>query len=162
MKVRAATTADADAIARLHADGILLTVHGDVLDPEARARLQDERAALWAALLAEPPAGQRAFVLDDGHVAGFASAGPDPDNEAHGKVFAVFVDRNLWGAGLGSRLLDAAERHLRRHHAVAGLWVVEGNLRARGLYERRGWRTAGADKHQDGVRFIWYSKCLAA
>jgi GNAT superfamily N-acetyltransferase len=161
VRVRAATTGDVDAIARLHADGILLTVHGNVLNLEARARLQDERAALWAVLLAEPPAGQRAFVLDDGHVAAFASAGPDPDKEADGKVFALFVERNLWGAGLGSQLLDAVERHLSHHHARAGLWVVEGNLRARGLYERRGWRTAGADKRQDGVRFIWYSKCLA-
>lgn len=161
MDVRAATTSDADAIARLHADGILLTVHDDVLDLDARERLQDERAELWAALLTEPPAGQRAFVLDDGRVAGFASAGPDPEKEADGKVFALFVERTRWGSGLGSRLLDAAERHLQLHHATAGLWVVEGNLRARGLYERRGWRTAGADKHQDGVRFIWYSKRLA-
>lgn len=161
MKVRAATTGDADAIAQLHADGILLTVHGDLLDVEKRARLRAERAALWGALLNEPPAGQRAFVIDDGHVVGFTSAGPDPDNEAVGKVFALFVARNLWGAGLGSRLLDAAERHLRGHHVTAGLWVVDGNVRARGLYERRGWRTTGRDKHQDGVRFIWYVKCLA-
>lgn len=161
MKVRAATMNDAAAIVRLHADGILLTVHSDALDPEAWARLRSERAALWEGLLAEPPAGQRAFVVDDGHVAGFTSAGPDLDKEAVGKVLALFVERGAWGGGLGSRLLDAAERHLQGDHLDAALWVVEDNLRARRLYERRGWCAAGGDKHQHGVRFIRYSKRLS-
>lgn len=160
MRVRVATVDDAAAVAQIHADGILLTVHGDVLNAAGRARLQRERRALWEELLADPPTGQRAFVVDDGQIAGFASAGPDLEDQSEGRVFALFVARDSWGEGLGSRLLEAGEHHLRSDYVSAFLWVVEDNLRARGLYERRGWLTAGSGKHQDGVHFIRYSKCL--
>jgi ribosomal protein S18 acetylase RimI-like enzyme len=160
VRLRAATKDDAVAVALIHANGDLLTIYGDALDSDALARLHSEKAALWEALLAKPPAGQSAFVAEDRHVVGFASAGPDLDNFEEGKVFALFVERAAWGRGLGSHLLAAAERHLQARFANAGLWVVESNIRAQRLYERRGWRPTEEDKRQHGVRFMRYKKRL--
>ena len=164
MTLRAATPDDAASIARLHFQGSLLTTHSGVLDPGVRARLQRDQAAMWVELLAHPPAGQRAFVIDDGDVVGFTSAGPDPDDAgAGGRVFAVFVQPASWGSGLGSRLLEAAEQHLCGHSREASLWVLDGNDRARRLYERCGWRqAAGAEKHRYGLRFLLYRKRIRA
>lgn len=163
MSLRAATPDDAAPIARLHFQGSLLTTHSGVLDPEVRARLQRDQAAMWDELLARPPAGQRAFVIDDGDVVGFTSAGPDPDNGgARGRVFALFVEPASWGSGLGARLLEAAEQHLCAHSRDASLWVLDGNARARRLYERCGWREAiGTGKRRYGRRFVLYRKRIA-
>lgn len=59
-------------------------------------------------------------------------------------VDGIFVREGSRGYGVGTRLLMALEQIARRHGAHAlRLEVVEGNERARDLYERRGFREIG-------------------
>jgi ribosomal protein S18 acetylase RimI-like enzyme len=56
----------------------------------------------------------------------------------------LFVVPGLRSSGIGSRLLDAAERLAgERGRGRIGMSVDVANVRARGLYERRGYRDAG-------------------
>lgn len=49
------------------------------------------------------------------------------------------VDPACWNGGVGSRLLDAAEKQIGAAHSVMRLEVRAFNTRARAFYGRRGW-----------------------
>lgn len=55
----------------------------------------------------------------------------------------LHVDPRVWGEGIGSRLLEEAERQIGRVHPVARLEVRAFNQRAINFYSRRGWTEAG-------------------
>lgn len=54
-------------------------------------------------------------------------------------VEALHVDRACWNGGVGSKLLNEAERRIARAYAIARLEVRSFNERARAFYTRRGW-----------------------
>lgn len=136
MGVRAALPDDAAAIGRINVDawrrayaGLIADEILDGMDPEASAdgwrraieRVDDERAIL---------------VFDDGGVLGYAAAGPADDG---GHLYAIYVDPDMQGNGIGSALLAEAERHQGRLHSWMSLSVLRDNTPTREWYERRGW-----------------------
>lgn len=53
----------------------------------------------------------------------------------------LYVHPTWWGKRIGSTLHDAAVEAAANHGAQAlNQWVLEANTRARGFYQRRGWR----------------------
>lgn len=115
----------------------------------------DERATMWAEGLQRPPRPRSArFVAEDesGNVVGFITVGPagaDQESE-EGEVYALNVDPDFWGRGLGRALLAAGVSAL----ADAGftqaiLWVHPGNERARHFYERVGWVFDEGEREQE-------------
>jgi GNAT superfamily N-acetyltransferase len=111
--------------------------------------LSDERCAeRWRATAARPAdAPDRTLVVLDasGAITGFGSAGPSRDDDAPTpwELYAVNLAPPARGTGVADRLLDdlVADRE-------TTLWVVEGNLRARAFYERRGFvDEGGRDAH---------------
>ncbi len=101
---------------------------------------------------------------------GFVLVRPSQDDDAAastGEVHMLFTDPSLWGAGVGTRLLDAGTAALReRGYAEATLWTAEASERARRLYERAGWRPDGALRERTvrAIRFeeLRYRRPLAA
>lgn len=69
-----------------------------------------------------------------------------------GEVIQLGVDRAARGTGVGSALLEAAERLIAETHREAWLAVVPANDTARRFYERAGWRDAGPMVHQAPTR----------
>ena len=60
------------------------------------------------------------------------------------EVEQVYVSSRHRGTGVADVLLAEAERQVREHgHAVTWLAVVDGNARARAVYQRAGWRDEG-------------------
>ncbi len=60
------------------------------------------------------------------------------------EVEQIYVDRAARGTGIAAAQLHDAESIIRAAgHRRAWLAVVEGNARARALYEREGWRDVG-------------------
>ena len=78
---------------------------------------------------------------------GFASISPGA-----GELGALYVDPQAWGTGLGQALIIEAERRLAERHAVAGLWVLAGNVRARRFYEAGGWQHGRHRARRAGLR----------
>ena len=101
---------------------------------------------LWEIYRLRFSAPSRGFVLDaGGAVVGCVAASVDQGGEA--EVVGLYVDPSRWREGFGVRLLEAVLDDLRAAGAVsARLWVLEHNTRARGMYERRGWRTDGGTR----------------
>ncbi len=136
--IRPGTPADAEAVARVHV-GTWQTAYAHVFPPERLAELSVERRARqwreWPPLVAEM----------DGVIVGFVSVGASRDDDAAGELFAIYVDPEHWGTGVGRELIAAGEERLRElGHGEAILWVLDDNPLARRFYERAGW-------HHDGT-----------
>jgi GNAT superfamily N-acetyltransferase len=78
---------------------------------------------------------QTVGAWDAGTVVGMAVAGPcrDEDREGERELYALYVLPSHWGTGTGLLLWQTVQ-------PFSSLWVLEGNTRARGFYERHGFR----------------------
>jgi GNAT superfamily N-acetyltransferase len=130
--IRAATEADAPAIAEIQARA-WRWAYSDFVDHDDMP-VADERLERWRAHVAR--GGVRVFD-QDGTVVGYAGV-------AENQLTSLYVEPGAQGAGVGGRLLDDAQERLRAGgHAVAWLWVFVANAEGRAFYERRGWRPVG-------------------
>ncbi|MHB1533127.1 MAG: GNAT family N-acetyltransferase [Acidimicrobiales bacterium] len=156
--VRAAQPADADAMGLVHVRSWQAAYAGhfpqeflDALDPAARAEG-------WRRILEAAQRDRQADLIADidGRVGGFASVGPSRDDDAGGggELYAIYLLPELWGRGLGRRLMTSALDTLAGlGFDAATLWVLEGNHRARRFYEAGGWSADGAARVDDSRGF---------
>lgn len=81
----------------------------------------------------------------DGELTGFACAGPARHDDAPVglELYAIYARAASWGHGVGHDLLGASvgER-------AAYLWVLDGNARAIGFYERHGFALDGGEDEE--------------
>lgn len=103
----------------------------------------------------------------DGEIVGFVSVGAARDEDADGELYAIYVQPDRWGSGVGRSLIEAGEKRLRElGYREVLLWVLEDNPRARRFYEAAGWSTDGTTRPIEifGVEVpeIRYVKRLAA
>ena len=152
--IRAARVNEARRIAEIHVRA-WQWAYRDLLPPALLDRLSVERrAAFWQAWLADAaPRRQLWLAVRQERVVGFVAAGParDPDVEATtGEIYAVYLEPDAVGTGVGRSLCDRAVEGLRHDgFREATLWVLTTNARARRFYERGGWRADGAAKTED-------------
>lgn len=147
MRIREAEPADANAIAGIHVRSWQVAYRGlltdDYLDSlTVEERLETHRRAL------ESPGEHRTWVADEaGRAVGFAVTGPSQDADADertGELYAIYLDPDRFGGGIGKRLLEHAIGDLRgRGFRTATLWVLEANEAGRRFYEREGWAVDG-------------------
>ena len=79
----------------------------------------------------------------DGRPAGIVGGFPQADGGWH--VISMWVSPQARGTGLAGRLIDAVAGHARAQGAPSlTLWVTDGNDRARGFYQRAGFRGTGS------------------
>jgi len=135
--IRDARADDGEEIARIqHRSWQVGYAHIFPAEQLAAPHIDPER---WRARLVEPPPGWRTFVADRAlRVAGFACTGTNRDDATIGELYALYVDPDAWGDGIGRELIAHAEEAL-RPYGEATLWVLEDNPRARRFYEAAGW-----------------------
>jgi len=99
----------------------------------APGRIEDD------AVLAQLESSGRGWVVEEGgEIVAFAIG-----DASGASVWALFVHPQAEGRGHGSRLHDTMVEWLWTH-GLTTLWLTTGaDTRARGFYERRGWRCAG-------------------
>jgi ribosomal protein S18 acetylase RimI-like enzyme len=107
----------------------------------------DDRLEQHRRSLEEPRAGWKTWVADDEGPVGFAVTGPSEDADAGertAELYAIYLDPEQLGTGLGRRLFEHAVEDLRsRRFDTVTLWVLETNERARRFYEVAGWKHDG-------------------
>jgi GNAT superfamily N-acetyltransferase len=111
----------------------------DQLRPEDRAQKYD-----FATL--DPLKPQTIVAIEEGLIQGFATTAParDPELTDHGELYAIYVDPEHWGRGIGVALLSAARARLfSLGFRNAVLWVLAGNVRAARFYQIDGWAPDG-------------------
>jgi len=145
-EVRAATPADALEVAGVHVRswqvgyrGLLPQAHLDGLRPEERAR----RYTFGETGTDRP---LTVVAVEQGVICGFATTGPSHDRDVRDarEVWALYVDPEHWGSGVGRLFIDDARSRLGREGASESvLWVLAGNERARRFYRAAGWAPDG-------------------
>ncbi|HEY2225469.1 GNAT family N-acetyltransferase [Actinomycetospora sp.] len=84
------------------------------------------------------------LVRADGEAVGLACGIPEPQDEAGRHLVGMWVEPAFRGRGLSDLLVAALMAWARREGAqTLALWVVDGNDRALGLYERLGFEATG-------------------
>ncbi|ESS39563.1 putative acetyltransferase [Burkholderia cenocepacia] len=139
--IRAATSADAPAIASIHVASWQAT-YMDIMPAPFLADLSvEKRTAAWRETL---DAGRPHVALAFANHAptGWIAYGPTRDadkDDAWGEIEAIYLHPSHCGQGIGARLVDHACRALHdAGHAWVSLWVLAKNRRARMFYEREG------------------------
>lgn len=135
---------DADPIGAIQVRAWQATYRGVMPDAYLDELNADDRAAYWRRqVLALLPGQRLKVIVDDGIVVGFAAAGPETDGRAAGigELYAINLDPQVWGRGLGRALLrDMTAELVTLGYREAVLWVVPQNDRARRFYESEQWR----------------------
>jgi ribosomal protein S18 acetylase RimI-like enzyme len=144
LTIRHAQIGDADRIGAIQVGAWQATYRGVMPDAYLDGLDVDDRAAYWRRQVQALLPGQRLKVIvDDGVVVGFAAAGPEHDGRAAGigELYAINLDPQVWGRGLGRALLrDVTAELVGLGYREAVLWVVPHNDRARRFYESEEWR----------------------
>lgn len=149
--IRAASPADAAAIAIVHVEAWLVGYRGLLAD-ELLARVSvAERESMWEKRLTDKDTSRDRLhigvAVDRGAVVGFVSAGPGREWNApteRGEIYAMYVHPERWSRGVGQALMRSAIDFLiSTGVAEALLWVLSSNSRARRFYELCGWTWDG-------------------
>jgi L-amino acid N-acyltransferase YncA len=147
--IRPATTADAQAIARIYNEGIA----GRQATFETRPRTTEEVAA-WIGAGAPP-----LLVADRaGELAGFARVSAYSDREVYAGVgeYGIYLDGSAQGAGLGTLLLDAlidAAEAAGYHKLTSKLFT--SNRASIALARRCGFREVGIHRNHAQLDGEW-------
>lgn len=149
MLIRPATAADAHGIARVHVTAWQWAYAGLLPQAAINERTFEQRLEKWTRVLDAADGPERVVVADDGAIRGFAAYGPARDG-TDGELYALYIDREVIGTGVGRALHDRALEGLRAAgHARATLWVLETNAYALAFYARCGWMSANGEKVVD-------------
>ena len=152
--IRALRLEDADSVGAVHVRAWLAAYRGVMPDAYLDGLTIADRAARWKQMLSNPPRrrGARLGAEVEGRVVGFILVGPmDGDAVSTiGEVYAINVDPDRWGSGIGHVLFDAGVAVLRdERFAESILWVAPANARARRFYEIAGWRHDGGSRRHE-------------
>jgi ribosomal protein S18 acetylase RimI-like enzyme len=147
-RIREAEPKDARGIAEIHVRSWRAAYRGQLTDDFLDGLNVEDRLEMHRLALESPPAEYRMWVAEeDGRVIGFAVTGKSEDADADervAEVFAIYLDPDRVGTGLGRRLFSHAVDDLRdRGYRSATLWVLETNEPARRFYELAGWAHDG-------------------
>jgi GNAT superfamily N-acetyltransferase len=149
MLLRAAESADAMSVARVHVRSwqsayrdLLPGEYLDQLRPEDRAQRYDFESR-------DRLKPQTIVATEAGEIRGFATTAPsrDADLAGYGELFALYVDPDYWGRGIGVALVSAArDRLVALGFGNALLWVLRGNVRADRFYRNDHWAPDGLQR----------------
>ena len=105
------------------------------------------------------------YVFDDGMLKAFITIGRcrDGDEPDAFELWGLYVDPFWQRNGIGSVMFRFCEQQaIQRGYEKINLWVLEPNARARGFYEKMGFRPDGSAKRIEwmGSTELRYSKLL--
>lgn len=162
--LRPAVVADADRVAHVVRDAAV-TGYAGLFPPSSSPPPIDQFVDDWRRRIADTTSRVTVAVVD-GEVCGVVVVMPDHEVPSGRLLEKLYVAPDSWTGGVGSALVDGAIRSVVLDGAAGlRLWVLEGNERARAMYERRGWRLVPgrtAAPEGEGVVEVLYELGLPA
>lgn len=161
MIIRPVTSSDIAEVAAVQAASWKTAYRGLMPDAGLDAVSAADFAHDWR-ILVNDASRTNLLVEYEGRVAGYVSFGPghdtDVSGQAAGEIHGLYLAPTYWRMGLGRAICQAALQSLwGAGYDVIVLWVLSGNMQARGFYERAGFalepgrektvRKFGADLH---------------
>lgn len=145
-QIRRAVRADASEIARIHVAATRSAYRGIYTDAYLESLSVEDRARAWAAerkghLAIDDPDLAVFVAIADERMVGFADIGaaPSPDFPRHAALYAVYLDPDHIGRGIGQALWRSCVDHAKKR-GFDGIIaeVLSRNVQARAFYERMG------------------------
>ena len=141
-RIRAANSADAGAIARVHVDSWRTTYAGILPDAYIAKMTYESRERAWRKNLAGGDGREFTFLAEDetGEAVGFASGGPERggDGDYRGELYAIYLRRPFQRRGAGRQLTRAVARRLAESGCPSMIvWTLAANPAA-GFYAALG------------------------
>ncbi len=156
--LRRAGSADWMPAAHINVRAWQHTYQGVMSDEFLGSMVPEEWSAWRQVRYRDPHPDMTNLILSNGgRVVGYCDVGrsrSDERGDITGVVYAIYVDPDHLGKGMGKRLMIAGRAALRRlGHRRAELWVLDSNERARRFYAADGWKTDGSTKveHMGGA-----------
>jgi len=146
MLLRPAEPADALAVARVHVRSWQAAYRSLLPDDYLNQLRPEDRAAKYNFGGTDPAQPHTIVATVAEVIHGFATTAParDPDVPGYGELYALYVDPDHWGRGMGVALVSAARARLvDQGFRDAVLWVLAGNIRAEHFYRTDGWTPDG-------------------
>jgi GNAT superfamily N-acetyltransferase len=146
MEIRPAALDDVEAIARNHVAAWQSGYRGLIADEVLDGLDVGERVDRWRGTILRDAPGEALLVVDEDGPRGHVHVAPAtrPYHEG-GEIISLYLSPDAWGHGYGRALLVAAREALvALGYEELGLWVLDGNERAQGLYLKDGWAFDGA------------------
>lgn len=161
--------AAADAMGRLHVRAWQTAYRGVMPDEYLDGLQADDRTEMWRGILIQSERTPLLVALVADEVVGFAAFGEERTSTSVpscGELYAMNLDPDHWGRGIGRALLHRVTDGLTAMgYQDAVLWVVPQNERARALYESEGWVADGGETSESilgvTVTAIRYRRPLA-
>jgi ribosomal protein S18 acetylase RimI-like enzyme len=135
--IRAATLADAPAVAQVHVASWRAGYRGLVPDAYLAELSVEERTAMWEMILSDSETTVLVATHEE-RIDGFVAF-----HAQRAEVRALYVDPPRFRTGVGTALLEAAHERL-SHKPEIVLWVLQGNDVARAFYEGHGYAVDNA------------------
>ena len=159
MEIRKATPKDAPGIANVHVTTWQFAYRGQLPDAFLDSLSTEKRILTWQEILSNPSPRSTVWVAEaQGHILGFCAVGPSQDDDATpetGHLYAIYIDSNHMGQGIGSKLMARGLETLKEQaFKQATLWVLDTNEKTRKFYESKGWSEEGAKKTEPGEGFV--------
>jgi ribosomal protein S18 acetylase RimI-like enzyme len=144
-RFRVAGPADAEAVAKLHADSWRRHYRGAYSDAFLDGDVVADRLAVWTDLLREPDPRRCTILAEDGGLVGFANTLFDDDPTWGALLDNLHIADGHTRRGIASHLLALTAEPLIERPERTGLylWVLEQNVDAQAFYEARGGRCVG-------------------
>ena len=165
MDFRAATEADIEAIADLHAESWRRSYRGSFADSYLDGDVHADRRAVWTERLTHPdPAADTVVAEDAGRLVGFVHTILDDDLRDGALLDNLHVVPEAQGSGIGTLLMghSAAAVLARGRIRRLYLFVLELNTEAQAFYDARGGRCVGHEEFEEpgggrtiGLRYVW-------
>ena len=148
VEIHEALVSDASGIAKVHISTWRSAYQGIMPDAFLRDLSIENRTTGWAKILEAPAPKAHTYVaVLDKSIVGFIGVGSNQSEEAivsQGELFALYVEPDFQGCGIGSKLMEKGIETLRYEgFTSAALWVAEENFSARAWYESRHWELNG-------------------
>lgn len=152
MTVRDANPHDAAEVAGVHVRSWQAAYRGLFPDDYLDGLRAEDRMAHYTFGDGSPDRPVTIVAVAGDTICGFATTGPSQDEDAAdaGELYAIYLDPQAWGRGIGRSLMAEARARLSRQgFAEAILWVLEGNERAKRFYHADGWQPDGHQRQED-------------
>ncbi len=165
VELRQATEADADAVARLHADSWRRHYRGSYSDAFLDGDVVSERIATWTRRLMPPRSGTVTLLAEErGLLVGFAHTILDDDARWGSLLDNLHVLHTEKRRGIGARLMSASAAAAMEQATSPAfhLWVLERNVAAQSFYAACGGAPADrktsvspAGDEVEAIRYVW-------
>ena len=152
LNIQQANLGDAETIARLHVEGWQGAYGGLIDQGYIDSQTVQLRTEKWQEIFTQGESTTLLATFEDKPV-GFVSYGPlrtAPPGTSKirplytSEIYAIYLAPDFFRKGIGTQLMSAATHDLKtKKHQSTCLWVLEGNKRARGFYDKMGGQRIG-------------------